>query len=288
MHPLLTGSARLIEIDPVDPLPGGALLARCQRGRQQIRRQRRRVRQHGHRPNERRTRPPARSGTSPACRRRPAATSRSSGASHARAPLDLVAVAPTQALGQTATVKVAARNGDGSPDPGRAVRYAITGANPGAGAVTTAADGTAAISWTGAKVGYRHAHGLRRSRRQRLARRQQRAAADRARSHGRRAALRRRCPASRSSRRSSRARCSSSCPGRGRARATGPPKGFVPFTGAANIPVGSQLDTSKGRIELTSAADTGWQEDADVGLLPRASSRSSRACRRRSPRRPRR
>ena len=45
--------------------------------------------------------------------------------------------------------------------------------------------------------------------------------------------------------------------GRGRARATGPAKGFVPFTGAANIPVGSQLDTSKGRVALTSAADTG-------------------------------
>ena len=35
-------------------------------------------------------------------------------------------------------------------------------------------------------------------------------------------------------------------PGSGRgARATGPPKGFVPFTGAANIPVGSQLDTAR-------------------------------------------
>ena len=44
---------------------------------------------------------------------------------------------------------VTARNGDGNPDPGRAVRYAIAGANPGAGAVTTGADGTAAISWTG-------------------------------------------------------------------------------------------------------------------------------------------
>jgi hypothetical protein len=30
----------------------------------------------------------------------------------------------------------------------------------------------------------------------------------------------------------------------------------VPFTGAANIPVGSQLDTKKGRVALTSAADT--------------------------------
>ena len=40
-------------------------------------------------------------------------------------------------------------------------------------------------------------------------------------------------------------------------RATGPATGFVPFKGAANIPVGSQLDTSKGRVALTSAADTG-------------------------------
>ena len=31
----------------------------------------------------------------------------------------------------------------------------------------------------------------------------------------------------------------------------------MPFKGAANIPVGSQLDTSKGRVALTSAADTG-------------------------------
>jgi hypothetical protein len=40
-------------------------------------------------------------------------------------------------------------------------------------------------------------------------------------------------------------------------RATGPPKGFVPLQGAANIPVGSQLDTEDGRVALTSAADTG-------------------------------
>ena len=48
---------------------------------------------------------------------------------------------------------VAARNSDGNPDAGRAVRYAIAGANPGAGAVTTGADGTAAITWTGANLG---------------------------------------------------------------------------------------------------------------------------------------
>jgi hypothetical protein len=47
-------------------------------------------------------------------------------------------------------------------------------------------------------------------------------------------------------------------PGGGRsARATGPPKGFVPLQGAANVPVGSQLDTEQGRVALTSAADTG-------------------------------
>ena len=46
-------------------------------------------------------------------------------------------------------------------------------------------------------------------------------------------------------------------PAAGARAATAPAKGFVPFTGAANIPVGSQLDTSKGRVALTSAADTG-------------------------------
>ena len=33
------------------------------------------------------------------------------------------------------------------------VRYAIDGANPGSGAVTTGADGTAAITWAGANLG---------------------------------------------------------------------------------------------------------------------------------------
>jgi hypothetical protein len=35
-----------------------------------------------------------------------------------------------------------------------------------------------------------------------------------------------------------------------------PGKGFVPLTAAANIAMGSQLDTRKGRVELTTAADT--------------------------------
>jgi hypothetical protein len=39
--------------------------------------------------------------------------------------------------------------------------------------------------------------------------------------------------------------------------APAPPAGFVPFKGAANLPVGTQLDTTRGRVALTSAADTG-------------------------------
>ncbi len=39
-------------------------------------------------------------------------------------------------------------------------------------------------------------------------------------------------------------------------RAVKPLKGFVPLKGAANVPIGSQLDTRKGRIAVTSAADT--------------------------------
>ena len=65
--------------------------------------------------------------------------------------------------------------------PGRRARrrYTITGANPASGAVTTAADGTAAITWTGTEGRDRHADRVRRPRRQRHARRQHRAAADR-------------------------------------------------------------------------------------------------------------
>jgi hypothetical protein len=35
------------------------------------------------------------------------------------------------------------------------------------------------------------------------------------------------------------------------------PKGFVPLKGAANVPMGAQLDTRTGRVAVTSAADTG-------------------------------
>jgi hypothetical protein len=169
-------------------------------------------------------------------------------------PLDVVAATPTQALGQLATVKVTARNADGSPDAARAVRYAITGANPTAGAVTTAADGTASISWTGTKLGTdtltafvdRDGNGVR----------------DVNTEPQQTATVTWTPPPPPVPGKSVVAKVVSGqvfikLPGSGRARASGPAKGFVPFQGAANIPVGSQLDTKKGRIALTSAADTG-------------------------------
>jgi hypothetical protein len=39
-------------------------------------------------------------------------------------------------------------------------------------------------------------------------------------------------------------------------RAVTPPKGFVPLKGAASIPIGSQLDTRKGHVSVTSAANS--------------------------------
>jgi hypothetical protein len=168
-------------------------------------------------------------------------------------PLQLTLLAATRATGQTATVTVAARNGDGNPDPGRSVRYAIAGANPSAGAVTTGADGTALISWAGTKVGTDtltaftdlNGNGVQDA------------------DEPRQTAVVTWTPPL------------PPVPGKSVVvkvvsgqvfikyppgyvpRATGPAKGFVPFAGAANIPVGSQLDTRKGRVALTSAADTG-------------------------------
>jgi hypothetical protein len=43
-------------------------------------------------------------------------------------------------------------------------------------------------------------------------------------------------------------------------RAVTPAKGFVPFKGSANLPVGTQVDTKHGHISLTSAADTGGKK----------------------------
>jgi hypothetical protein len=173
-------------------------------------------------------------------------------------PLVLAAATPTQAVGQTATVTVTARNPDGGPDAGRAVRYSIAGANPGSGAVTTAADGTAAISWTGTRTGTdtltafvdRDGNGLRDVNTEP----QQTAVVTWT------PALPPPPPVPGKSVvvKVVSGQVFIKRPASGRARqATGPAKGFVPFTGAANIPVGSQLDTRKGRVALTSAADTG-------------------------------
>ena len=170
--------------------------------------------------------------------------------------LDLTAT-PAQVTGKTATVTVTARNADGGPDPGRTVRYAITGANPGAGAVTTGADGTAAISWIGKNVGTDsfaaftdiNGNGVRDGN-----------------EPERTATVTWSVPPPPPPPVPGKSvvvkvvsgEVFIKLPGSGRgARATSPRKGFVPFTGAANIPVGSQLDTSKGRIALTSAAATG-------------------------------
>jgi hypothetical protein len=45
-------------------------------------------------------------------------------------------------------------------------------------------------------------------------------------------------------------------PGTGPRAAAHPPKGFVALKGAANVPMGAQLDTRKGRVAVTSAHDT--------------------------------
>ena len=46
-------------------------------------------------------------------------------------------------------------------------------------------------------------------------------------------------------------------PGTGPRAAVTPAKGFVALKGAANVPMGAQLDTRKGRVAVTSAPDTG-------------------------------
>ena len=40
------------------------------------------------------------------------------------------------------------------------------------------------------------------------------------------------------------------------------------LTGGATIPVGSRIDTRKGRVEMTSAADRHGHQDADGPVLP--------------------
>ena len=168
--------------------------------------------------------------------------------------LQLTVPGATQTAGQKATVTVAARNNDGAPDAGRGVVYTIAGANPSAGAVTTGADGTAVISWLGAKVGTdtltafvdRDGNGawdVNTEPRQIVT--------------VTFAPLPPPVPGKSVNVQVVSGQVLIKPPGSGRARATGPAKGFVPLTGPLQIPVGSQLDTSKGRVALTSAADTG-------------------------------
>src|SRR4051794_15584153 len=167
--------------------------------------------------------------------------------------LQLAAPTTTQTAGQTATVPVAARTNDGTPDAGRGVVYTIAGANPGGGAVTTGADGTAVISWLGAKVGTdtltafvdRDANGIwdvNTEPRQIVT--------------VTFAPLPPPVPGKSVNVQVVSGQVSIKRPGSGRARQAGAAKGFVPLSGPANVPVGSQLDTSKGRVALTSAADT--------------------------------
>jgi hypothetical protein len=171
--------------------------------------------------------------------------------------LNLAAASPTQTTGQTANVTVTARNNDGAPDPGRSVSYTIAGANPGSGAVTTGTDGSAVISWLGAKTGTdtltafvdRDGNGVwdvNTEPRQIVT--------------VTFAPLPPPVPGKSVNVQVISGQVLIKKPASGRARAAGPAKGFVPFTGAANIPVGSQLDTSKGRVSLTSAADTGGKK----------------------------
>jgi hypothetical protein len=168
--------------------------------------------------------------------------------------LQLAATSPTQTAGQTASVTVAARNNDGAPDAGRGVIYTIAGANPGGGAVTTGADGTAVIRWLGARVGTdtltafvdRDGNGIwdvNTEPRQIVT--------------VTFAPLPPPVPGKTVNVQVVSGQVLVKPPGSGRARATAPSKGFVPLTGPLQVPVGSQLDTSKGRVALTSAADTG-------------------------------
>jgi hypothetical protein len=167
-------------------------------------------------------------------------------------PLALTLAAATRATGQTATATVAARNSDGNPEPGRSVLYVISGPNFGAGAVTTGADGTAAITWTGTNTGVdtltafvdANSNGLRDGDEPEQA-----------------VSVTWTPPPPPVPGKSVVVRVVSGevfvkYPPGYTARATAPAQGFVPFKGAANIPVGSQVDTKKGRIALTSASDT--------------------------------
>jgi hypothetical protein len=168
--------------------------------------------------------------------------------------LALAVPSVAQSTGQTVQIPVTARNNDGGPDAGLPVRYTITGVNPGSGAVTTGADGTALISWLGAKTGTdtltafvdRDGNGtwdVNTEPRQIVT--------------VTFAPLPPPVPGKTVNVQVVSGQVLIKPPGSGRARAGAPAKGFVALTGPRQVPVGSQLDTSKGRVALTSAADTG-------------------------------
>ena len=200
-------------------------------------------------------------------------------------PLDLVATSATQAVGQAAVVNVSARNGDGSPDPGSAVRYSIVGANPGTGAVTTDGNGAAAITWTGTKLGTdtltafvdRDGNGLRdvNSEPQQTATIVWTPAPPPV--PGKSVVVKVVSGTVLIKR-----------PGSGRARQAGPAKGFVPLTGAANVPGGLAAGHEQGPGRADLGGRHGRREDPDGRLLPGHLPGQADACRRRSRRRPRR
>jgi hypothetical protein len=168
-------------------------------------------------------------------------------------PLALTLAAATKQQGQIATATVTARDSDGNPDPNRSVLYAISGPNFGGGKATTGADGTATISWVGANAGtdtltaFIDANGN---------------GTKDADEPEQSATVVWGAPPPPVPGKSVVVKVVSGTvlvkyPAGYVPRATGAAAGFVPFKGAANIPVGSQLDTRKGRVALTSAADTG-------------------------------
>ena len=199
----------------------------------------------------------ARSGTSARWRRRPA-TRRGDLALQPHEPARRSpSPSATQTTGQTATVKVTARNNDGGPDAGPRVRYTITGRQPwqrrgddrrrrdggdqrGLGAKVGTDTLTAFVDRDGNGTCATSTPSRARSSRSPFA---PLPAAGARQVGGREGGLGHRCSSS------SRAAGARGRRVRRRASCRSP--------GAANIPVGSQLDTSKGRVALTSAADTG-------------------------------
>ena len=254
------GGRRLVEVTPVDALPGGDALRTIQ--------QRRSATSALRRPGFNDTVDPDRASTTARASARSGTSAHLGAGVRRRVAVDLALQrararstssppAPTQTAGQTASVKVTARNSDGSPDAGPRRALHDHRRQPGRrrgdhGRRRDGGDhaGPARRSGTDTLTAFvdRDGNGVRdvnTEPRQTV-------------TVTVRAARRRRCPASRWSCKVVSGTGVHQAPGqRARAPGDGPAKGFVPFTGAANIPVGSQLDTSKGRVALTSAADTG-------------------------------